>query len=52
MINLDELYAFIDWFYEENEELHELACRYPHEFNSWYFESTDEKFDMEWVKNH
>lgn len=50
MINYDELYAFIDWFYDNNDSLHELAYRYPTEFNSWYFEMTEEPFDI-WLVN-
>ena len=52
MTHIEEIHQFIDWFYEENDELRELAHRFPNKFNSWYFDNTDDKFDSEWVKEH
>ena len=52
MINTEEIYDFIDWYFESDMEMCELARRYPSEFNAWYFANTNEDFGMNWVKNH
>lgn len=52
MFSYEVLHQFIDYFYEENDELRELAHRFPTEFNSWYFDDTEDKFDADWVRTH